>query len=198
MCKPCNTLKPFSEFSKFKHGKFGLNSHCRLCRKKYDAENREKLLEYHKQKRINEIEKFKEYDKEYKSKNKDKSNKYNSEKWKNDPQYKIRKILRGRLHSALKYNKKSISILILLGCSIEEFKLYIESKFLPEFTWENHGEIWEIDHILPCASFDLTIVEEQKKCFHYSNHSPLFKTTKIAKSFGYEDIIGNRNKKDII
>ena len=23
-------------------------------------------------------------------------------------------------------------------------------------SWGNHGEIWEIDHIKPCASFDLT------------------------------------------
>ena len=61
-------------------------------------------------------------------------------------------------------------------------------------TWENHGKIWEIDHILPCASFDLTILEEQKKCFHYTNMQPLFTTTEIAKSFGYIDQIGNKNK----
>jgi hypothetical protein len=198
LCRPCNILKPFNEFGKFKQGKFGLNSHCKLCRKEYDIKHRKKLLEYHKQKRINEIEKFKEYDKKYKSENKDKQNEYNSEKWKNDIQHKIRKMLRGRFHSALKYNKKSISVLTLLGCSIEKFKLYLECKFLPEFTWENHGTVWEIDHVIPCASFDLTKIEEQKKCFHYSNHNPLFKTTDIAKSFGYENIIGNRNKKDIV
>ena len=86
------------------------------------------------------------------------------------------------------------SVIELVGCTIDEFRLYVESLFFPEMTWENHGDIWEIDHILPCASFDLTLLEEQKKCFHFSNHQPLFKTTAIAQSLGYNDIVGNRNK----
>lgn len=196
LCKPCNILKPFNEFGKFKKGKFGLNSHCKSCRKKYDFENREKLLEYHKIKRQNELDKFKAYDKKYKSENRHNQNKYSSKKWKEDIQYKIRKILRVRFHSSLKKGIKYKSTLFLLGCNIEEFKHYLENKFLPEFTWENHGKIWEIDHILPCASFDLTILENQQKCFHYTNMKPLFKTTEIAKSFGYTDQTGNRNKRD--
>lgn len=60
--------------------------------------------------------------------------------------------------------------------------------------WENHGVIWEIDHIKPCSSFDLTNNDHQKQCFHFSNHQPLFKTSDLAKSFGYIDEIGNRNK----
>jgi len=65
-------------------------------------------------------------------------------------------------------------------------------------TWENHGEIWEIDHIKPCNSFDLTDIEQQKQCFHYTNLQPLFKTSKLAKSFGYINEIGNRNKSNKI
>jgi hypothetical protein len=83
-----------------------------------------------------------------------------------------------------------------LGSTIEECRLYLESQFKPEMTWENHGEVWEIDHIIPCSSFDLTDTEQQKQCFHYSNTQPLFKTTSIAESFGYKNEIGNRNKSD--
>ena len=61
-------------------------------------------------------------------------------------------------------------------------------------SWENHGEIWEIDHIVGCANFNMEYLEEQKKCFHYTNMQPLFKTSDIAKSFGYIEHIGNRNK----
>ena len=61
-------------------------------------------------------------------------------------------------------------------------------------TWKNHGTIWEIDHIKACSNFDLTKLEEQKQCFHYTNLQPLFKTTEIAEKHGYINEIGNRNK----
>lgn len=38
--------------------------------------------------------------------------------------------------------------------------------------WDNYGQgndRWVIDHIIPCAAFDLTNVEDQKKCFHHTN-----------------------------
>ena len=71
---------------------------------------------------------------------------------------------------------------------------YLEDLFLPEMDWNNHGNVWEIDHILPIAYFDFSDEEQIKQCFHFSNHQPLFKTTEIAESFGYIDHIGNRNK----
>mgnify|MGYP003522388959 CR=1 FL=1 len=83
-----------------------------------------------------------------------------------------------------------------LGCSLIELKIYLEELFKPEMNWSNHGEIWEIDHIKPISSFDLNIIEEQRKCFYFSNLQPLFKTTEIAESFGYLNEIGNRDKGD--
>lgn len=59
--------------------------------------------------------------------------------------------------------------------------------------WINQGTVWEVDHIKPCSLFDLSKENEQQKCFHYTNLQPLFKTTKISKEFGYEQV-GNRNK----
>ena len=50
-------------------------------------------------------------------------------------------------------------------------------------TWKNHGlKGWHIDHIIPCAAFDLTKEEEQKKCFHYSNLQPLWWIDNLKKS----------------
>lgn len=62
-----------------------------------------------------------------------------------------------------------------LGCSLEEYKLYLENLFTPEMSWENYGRYgyWEIDHIKPTSSFDLTKEEEILKAFHYLNTQPL-------------------------
>ena len=61
----------------------------------------------------------------------------------------------------------------LVGCLIEFLIEYIEDKFTSEMNWDNYGTYWEIDHIIPCDSFDLTVPEEQKVCFHYLNLQPL-------------------------
>ena len=68
--------------------------------------------------------------------------------------------------------KKSMS---LLGCSIENLKIYLESKFETGMSWDNWGKYgWHIDHIMPCAIFDLRKPEHQKRCFHFSNLQPLW------------------------
>ena len=63
-----------------------------------------------------------------------------------------------------------------LGCSLENYKLYLESLFTSEMSWSNYGRkggYWEIDHIRPTTSFDLTKEEEIKAAFHYLNTQPL-------------------------
>lgn len=111
-----------------------------------------------------------------------------------DLNFRITCSVRNRISYLVRNNIKSKKTISLLGCSMQEFIQYLESKFLPEMSWKNYGTCWEIDHIIPCASFDLSNKFEQWKCFHYQNLQPLFVTTKIAEAFGYENYIGNRNK----
>jgi len=70
----------------------------------------------------------------------------------------------------------------MLGCPVEFFKTYIEERFYGKMAWDNWGEVWELDHIIPCASFDLSNEEEARRCFHYSNFQPLIKTENRIKS----------------
>jgi hypothetical protein len=63
----------------------------------------------------------------------------------------------------------------LLGCSINFLKKYLEDRFKEGMLWRNYGIYgWHIDHIIPCYNFDLSKLEEQNKCFHYSNLQPLW------------------------
>jgi hypothetical protein len=84
----------------------------------------------------------------------------------------------------LKGRFKSKRTIELLGCSIEEVWNHLESKFKSGMTKENHG-LWHIDHIKPCASFDLTDPEQQAICFHYTNLQPLWAVDNRRKGSRY-------------
>jgi hypothetical protein len=165
-CNTCFTIKNKTEFYPDKKSPHGLQNKCIGCVKEYNS-------------KYGYVAKR---DRPYQN------NLYN-----NNIQYKIKTTLRNRFYSAVIKNYKIKSVLKLIGCSIDELKIHLETQFKPEMNWENHGNLWEIDHIKPCNSFDLTKLEEQKQCFHYTNLQPLFKTTEIAKKYGYDEI-GNRNK----
>ena len=219
VCIKCNQEKELNYFYKNTRNKTGCDNICKVCKNKYNTENikklgkeysqqfmkkwvgknREKISEYNKQKYNDNKEYWlsnerKLYCREWRNNNKSKLADYNKNKYNTDINFRLSSLLRSRLYSALKLNVKTKSALKLIGCSIEEFKQYIESKFKPEMNWSNHGDVWEIDHIVPCSSFDLTNIEQQKQCFHYANMQPLFKTTEISESLGYNGEMGNRNK----
>ena len=108
-------------------------------------------------------------------------NRYHS-KLKFDLQYVIGQRLRHQVWSAIKRGGgiKSLPTEVLCGCSIPELMLHLQSKFQEGMHWNNYGK-WHIDHIRPCASFDLTDPEQQKQCFHYTNLQPLWAAENIRK-----------------
>lgn len=73
-----------------------------------------------------------------------------------------------------------------LGCSIMDYKDYLETKFLDNMTWENHGtggKKWQIDHIKPINPKN-PITDEEVICrLHYTNTQCLWETdNKIKKN----------------
>ena len=94
--------------------------------------------------------------------------------------------LRSRLSHALKRNSKSSHTLDYIGCSLSKLKIYLENQFIEGMSWENYGK-WHIDHIRPCVSFDLSSIEEQHKCFHYSNLQPLWEKDNLSKNDKYKN-----------
>lgn len=92
----------------------------------------------------------------------------------NQPNRKLIRRVSNRIWYALKGQRKSARTIELLGCPVEILRLILESQFQSGMTWENYGPVWHIDHIRPCASFDLSDSEQQKQCFHYTNLQPLW------------------------
>jgi len=97
--------------------------------------------------------------------------------------YRIVQNLVGRATKSFtkKHVERQITHTELLGCSPEVLKEHLEKQFTEEIDFKNYGK-WEVDHIIPIDSFDLSDVEEVKKCFHYTNLQPLWREDNIKKS----------------
>jgi hypothetical protein len=167
----------------------------KLYSKNYDILNKDKQKEYHKQHQLLNKDSLEKYQKSYykenyqKIKEKNQSRKdeikeyrknYMIEKRKNNSLFNLKHNLGNMIYKSLYsqgYSKKSRTYQIL-GCSFEEFKLYLESKFESWMDWRNKGLYngtpnfgWDIDHIIPLSS--ATNEEEIIKLNHYSNLQPL-------------------------
>ena len=202
-CKECckKRGKKYKEDNKEKISQYNKEwneKHRKEYSKKYREENLEKCLQqeaesrerrreqgyfkkYHEDNREERLKKQREHYRKNKESILEHKKEYKRNKYQTDPMYRMKVNLRGRFNRALKRNSKSSSVLTLIGCSIEELKEHLEQQFTEGMTWENYGK-WHIDHIKPCASFDLSIPEQQQECFHYSNLQPLWGIDNIRKS----------------
>ena len=144
----------------------------------------------------------KEYNRKYFLDNKERLNKYKNnwfnEKMKSDIGFKLKKKIKTTIKDAFrgKYYKRNKKIIDILGCSIDDFKSYLESKFESWMSWENHGlyngELnygWDIDHIIPISTAKTE--EDIIKLSHFLNFQPLCSKINrdIKRSKYYDDII---------
>lgn len=171
---------------------------CRSCVNAQRAENYRKLTPEQKEKiretqkrwqennpekrdaiyaRYRKTDKRKTANKNWARKNRKKQTDYWRNRYNTDSSFNLKIKLRRRIYMALRKQEqnKSGKTIDLLGCNFEEYKAHIESLFTEGMTWEKvrNGAI-HIDHIRPCASFDLSDPEQQKLCFHYTNLQPLW------------------------
>ena len=129
-------------------------------KKRWNEENKDKIREQRKIYR----EKTKEQRKEYKENNKEKTNLQFKKRKELDPLFKLKENTKSLIREGLKRNgyKKYSNTENILGCSYEDFKIHLESKFESWMNWENYGKpndniyelnkTWDIDHIIPLSS----------------------------------------------
>jgi hypothetical protein len=142
--------------------------------------NKDKMSEYKKIWYSNNLDKVKGNKKKWNLKNRVLNNQKLIERQKNNPIFaitcKLRKaILKIFKERSYQKNNKTVEI---LGCSFEEFKNYLESKFEPWMNWDNRGLYngtekfgWDVDHIIPLATANS--IEDIIKLNHYTNLQPL-------------------------
>lgn len=204
-CKGCDSEKNVSEFYvriNRGNGLAGYSHKCKSClrkiskdnlnfnkseyNKKYRDSHRDKLNEYCRNWRIENEERVKINRKIYYQENKKSIVKRNYEyckhKTSTDPLYKITRGIRSLIRISIKnqFTTKSKKTIEILGCSFEEFKLYLESKFDDKMNWENQGTYWHLDHIIPISSAKTE--EEVYRLNHYTNFQPLYWIENIKKS----------------
>jgi len=151
-CNKCGEVKVLTDYHKNNKSKDKLSSHCKSCEKKY--------------KKI------------YNQNNKESRRKYRNNKRLNNPQYRLLCNFRSRLYEILG-GGRSERTQEILGCSLEELKLHLESQFQPWMTWENMGgrsvstpnTTWDVDHIIPLSSGQTE--EDVYRLSHYTNLQPL-------------------------
>lgn len=181
VCTNCNVCKPKSNYGKKKHHKrkdgsqgILIRSCCNVCRAKKQKERRaanpEKCRRINRESKARRKAGLRRKPVESWEERKAKDREYERRRYQTDEKYRILKRLRTRLSKALRGNSKSKKTIELVGMSANEFKEYIEAQFVEGMTWNNI----DIDHILPCKSFDMSDEEEQRKCFHYTNLQPMF------------------------
>ena len=131
-------------------------------------------------------EKSAAYKKQWYEANREKVKKYHNEwrkeKAKKDLLYRFRCRVRDSVKRSFtrgnnQYHRDATTQNIL-GCTILEFKNYIESKFEKGMSLENHGE-WHLDHIIPISSAETK--EDIIRLNHYTNFQPLWAVENIKK-----------------
>lgn len=154
-------------------------------KKEYDKHwrlnNRERIRETYRFYVKNNPIKIKEWKSRYYKKNKVKLYEKLKNRINTDIEFKTRRTLRSRFKSAIAGKYKSGSAVRDLGCSIEEFLNYIESKFQPGMTWRNYGK-WHYDHITPLSWFNLEDRNQVMVALHYTNYQPLWANDNWIKS----------------
>jgi len=106
---------------------------------------------------------------------------YEQNRRKTDAAFRLAKNLRNRLYQAINGALKSARTLELVGCDIGFLRRWIEAKWKPGMSWQNYGK-WHVDHIMPCAMFDLSDPVQQRTCFRWTNLQPLWAHENISKS----------------
>ena len=148
VCSRCKEEKPLEAFSKNRSRKDGLQRECKVCRKQYNKQyrqkNREKILEYNKQYYQENREYYSEYNKQYSQENREKRAEYYKQYHQDNREYYLERSAKRR---ALRRDAVPEA---LLNCPIEKDRLEKTYK-LRSLLSKATGVEYHVDHIWPLS-----------------------------------------------
>jgi hypothetical protein len=193
-CIKCNITKSLSEFNPCRNLCKDCNNIKRREKYKNNEEHRLKLIQMaiqFKQKKILERQKIKEETigkdnklcrlcQQIKPMDKFRNNRLKCKDCLRDiPLDKLKRNIRSRIWSALK-NKEN-HMIYYLGCEINSYFEWLLT-YNENYTIENRGKEWHIDHVIPLSRFDLDDKDEQLLAFNWRNTMPLSVKENLSKN----------------
>lgn len=160
-CCTCNETKSYSEFYKNRSNKDGYEYYCKPCKYAQRVKNKEVDKQYYQRNKEERIAKAKIYEIVNREKVRENHRLY-MKKRRQDPKFKLQQSIKALVNFHLKEKTKRTNE--YLGCSYEEYSLYLEKQFTKEMNWDNYGTYWEIDHTIPLS---------KGGSFHYTNTTPM-------------------------
>ena len=180
-CSHCNAWKPLTGYSYTATHWDQLRVQCKECMHAYRVANTEKMrrynAEYWKQTKDAQTEAHRKWIEN----NREHVNAYarayrpawERKQRASNPQFKIVKNMRVRLRQALRGHTKSARTFDYIGMDRDQYMEWLEFQFYDGMQWDNYGSHWHIDHMVPCAHFDMQDEEEKRDCFVWWNTRPL-------------------------
>jgi hypothetical protein len=209
-CYKCKVIQPLTAFGKLASSKDGHRYDCGGCRKAYRLENKKHIAEKNSKYYAENVEKFSIASKQYREthiveiyeqrksyRNRpdkkvhiaNKNREYLpirkesiKRKRKEDPDYRLQEILRSKIHKMINTERESTSYADLIGCDVNFLRSWLEFRFDETMSWQNLGDVWQIDHILPISRFHFDNDHDKRVCFHWTNLQPLASFENRSKS----------------
>lgn len=180
-CQRCFCVRACSEYGKRTKNKDGLSPICLPCMRIGDTQrDKSKKAATFKRYYYNNLEKENERARAWHRNNPEKS-KESKSAYKKTPESKLRHRVAQHIRDRI-LKDRTIGTMKYLGCNIQFFKSWIESQFDEMMSWQNMGQYWHLDHVTPCASFNLQDPEQIKHCFSWENMQPLEASKNMEKS----------------
>ena len=178
-CTKCGEEKLLGDFNKVVKNSEKRRAKCKKCETEQQNERRKIRRKEDPEYRAKENARSRQWKIDNRDKHLSYRRGYEKEKYHNDPNYKLTHWYKNTINRAI--DGKISGKLKFLGCSIDEFRVHIESQFEEGMSWDNHSiNGWHIDHILPLSAAKGD-VGKIKALNHYTNLRPMWSTENISK-----------------